>query len=443
MKVKGLQTMQRLYTFVTRRSLLAIAFALAFWAGAGNAAAQSSVFADLPRANATVAPDFHIGGWAIDWAARQSTGVMTIHVWAYPSTGEPPIFLGVPSRGARSDIARVYGQNFLNCGYGLNVRGLAPGDYLIAVFPFSDIRGAFDYDSALAIPVSVRRPAQSSPRPAPRPSPAPAPSPEPEPTPDPSSGSTLRVLMWNLHHGVGTDGDYDIERIADWMAEMDPDVILLNEVEKFTSWGHEDQPARYRAMLEARTGRTWYSHFTQEYGSGSANGKGHQMLSVFPFNATGHGPITPSDGLRGAGAISQAAITVNGRTINLLLTHLDPYDRSMRLRQARDAISFAQGFVENRILAGDMNAWPDQSSIAEYNRTYHDSWTLADRQGRATGVRGITPFGATKRGRIDYIFLSRSAADLEVVDSKVWDTRDARGDMPSDHRPVVTTFRVR
>jgi hypothetical protein len=90
-----------------------------------------------------------------------------------------------------------------------------------------------------------------------------------------------------------------------------------------------------------------------------------------------------------------------------------------------------------------MNAWPDQSSIAEINKTYKDSWTEAVRLGKATAVSGISPFGATKKGRIDYIFFSKSAPNLVVLSSRVYDTRNSSGVMPSDHRPVVTTFEVR
>jgi endonuclease/exonuclease/phosphatase (EEP) superfamily protein YafD len=50
--------------------------------------------------------------------------------------------------------------------------------------------------------------------------------------------------------------------------------------------------------------------------------------------------------------------------------------------------------------------------------------------------------GETKSGRIDYIFYSKGAANLTVVSSQVYDTRDANGVTPSDHRPVLTTFSV-
>jgi endonuclease/exonuclease/phosphatase (EEP) superfamily protein YafD len=90
-----------------------------------------------------------------------------------------------------------------------------------------------------------------------------------------------------------------------------------------------------------------------------------------------------------------------------------------------------------------MNAWPDQTSIQELNRWYTDSWTTAANNGTATGISGISPFGATKSGRIDYIFYSSYAPNLVVLNSWTPDTRDGNGNMASDHRPVVTTFEVR
>jgi endonuclease/exonuclease/phosphatase family metal-dependent hydrolase len=266
---------------------------------------------------------------------------------------------------------------------------------------------------------------------------------DPEPAPSTSTtGKQLRVLMWNIHHGVGTDGKYDINRLATWMAKMTPDVILLNEVEKYTGWGNEDQPARFESLLESKTGKNWYRHFAQEFGNWSSNGKGHLILSTYPLDDTGYATITPSSGLKGAGGVSQVRITVNGRAVNFVLSHLDPESQTMRLTQAKDTIRWALTHAENRILGGDMNAWPDQTSIAEFNKTYYDSWTVAQQKGTATAPSDISPFGATKKGRIDYIFYSKTAPNLIVKSSKVYDTRES-GVMPSDHRPVVTTFEVR
>jgi endonuclease/exonuclease/phosphatase family metal-dependent hydrolase len=184
-------------------------------------------------------------------------------------------------------------------------------------------------------------------------------------------------------------------------------------------------------------------HFTQEFGNWSGNGKGHVILSVYPFQSTGHTTLTQSSGLNGAGAVGQASIIVNGRLVNIVVSHLDPSSSTMRLTQAKDTIAYALTFAENRIVTGDMNAWPDQSSIAEYNKTYYDSWAVAESGGVAYQFAGLTPSGATKKGRIDYIFYSKLASSLVLKQSQVYDTRDSSGYMPSDHRPVVTTFEVR
>jgi endonuclease/exonuclease/phosphatase family metal-dependent hydrolase len=141
--------------------------------------------------------------------------------------------------------------------------------------------------------------------------------------------------------------------------------------------------------------------------------------------------------------IGDAAIVVNGRTISLLVTHLDPESSTRRLVQAKETVTWALAHPENRILTGDMNAWPDQTSIAELNKAYYDSWTVATSKGTAYQYAGLSPDGATKNGRIDYIFYSKNAPNLVVLSSQVYDTRDSSGYKPSDHRPVVTTFEVR
>ena len=258
-------------------------------------------------------------------------------------------------------------------------------------------------------------------------------TPAPAPT---TTGVKLRVLQWNLHHGVGTDGKYDIDRIATWAAKMTPDIVMLNEVEKYTGWGNEDQPARYEAMLEAKTGRKWYGFFAQEFGDWTSPGKGHLILSTYPMDATDRVAISYDR------VISDVAITVNGRPISLVITHLDPDSSTRRLAQAQEVTTWASAHQENRILTGDMNAWPDQTSIAQFNTAYADSWTVATSKGAAYQFSSLAPDGATKKGRIDYIFYSKNASNLVVLSSQVYDTRDSSGYMPSDHRPVVTTFEV-
>jgi endonuclease/exonuclease/phosphatase family metal-dependent hydrolase len=177
--------------------------------------------------------------------------------------------------------------------------------------------------------------------------------------------------------------------------------------------------------------------FAQEFGQWSSNGKGNLILSRYPINVKDRYELVQNADR----SIAMATITVNNHDVTLISTHLDPYDQSLRLAQAREVTGWAAAQPENRIITGDMNAWPDQSSIGQFNSLYNDSWTVAANNGTATAFAGNN--GETKNGRIDYIFYSKGASNLSVKSSQVVDTRDANGDMPSDHRPVLTVFNVR
>jgi hypothetical protein len=99
---------------------------------------------DSPRAQQDIAQPFNIVGWAADLDAAAGTGVDTLHAWAYPLAGGPPVFLGVPaSGGVRPDVAAVHGDQFRDTGYWLAVQGLPHGNYDIAVFPWSNVTGGF------------------------------------------------------------------------------------------------------------------------------------------------------------------------------------------------------------------------------------------------------------------------------------------------------------
>jgi hypothetical protein len=110
--------------------------------GRGHVGAQVEI--DTPRAQQRVTQPFLLGGWAADLDAAVGTGIDTVHVWAYPAAGGPPVFLGTPTLGGiRPDVAAVHGNQFRGAGFNLTVTGLAPGTYDLAVFPWSNVTNAF------------------------------------------------------------------------------------------------------------------------------------------------------------------------------------------------------------------------------------------------------------------------------------------------------------
>jgi hypothetical protein len=102
------------------------------------------VVIDTPAPNAEVDRSFLVGGWALDLDAAVGTGVDTLHVWAYPVSGEDPVFVGATMYGgARPDVAAIFGDRYKNSGYGIIVDALPPGTYDLAVFAWSTVRHGF------------------------------------------------------------------------------------------------------------------------------------------------------------------------------------------------------------------------------------------------------------------------------------------------------------
>jgi hypothetical protein len=99
---------------------------------------------DLPATDTVVRQPFAVEGWALDAGSLQGDGVDVVHAYAYPATGAPPIFLGAARVNVRrDDLGRLFGVQFTLSGYGLVVRGLAPGAYRIIVYSHSTVSGTF------------------------------------------------------------------------------------------------------------------------------------------------------------------------------------------------------------------------------------------------------------------------------------------------------------
>jgi endonuclease/exonuclease/phosphatase family metal-dependent hydrolase len=256
--------------------------------------------------------------------------------------------------------------------------------------------------------------------------------------PPPSGGTSLRVLQYNVHHnGIGTDGRNDPNRIADWVAKINPDIVSLVEVESWDSYYSGDGAALYKNLLEARTGATWYTWDIQKYGDWSSAGQRNVILSKYPFSSSYRDEFSIGDP-RTVGGVT---ISVNGRIINFMSNHLDWQSASNRVTQSKELVSYANGFAENRVLVGDFNDQPTSTTMLTLLAKYYDAWAEAKKAGTASAAPD-NPNGYTRNSRIDDVLYSRGETNLTLKSVQVIDTRDANGVMPSDHRPLLAVFQV-
>jgi uncharacterized repeat protein (TIGR03803 family) len=104
-----------------------------------------SIDSPAPGAVVMAGTRVFVGGWAIDRSGETGTGIDAIHVWIYPNGGAgTPFFAGAATYGvSRPDVGVAFGARFTPSGYELDVNGLAPGDYVIAVFAHSTVTNSF------------------------------------------------------------------------------------------------------------------------------------------------------------------------------------------------------------------------------------------------------------------------------------------------------------
>lgn len=258
-----------------------------------------------------------------------------------------------------------------------------------------------------------------------QPEPAPEPEPEPAPLPQPPSGggSTLRLLHWNTHHGgIRTDGVYDPNGIATWIAQFNPDIVSLNEVD------NASQINAIVSRLEAVTGRDWNT---------VAAGVGNVLLTKLPLDTSSSCTYNASY----PRIAPHLSVTVGGRRLNVFSSHLDVSSATTRLSEVKNLQGCASAWTEARIIAGDYNM---QAGSTEYNQAvvgYQDAWKVAKSLGTALNYSGNCD-GCTRNSRIDYVFTSSGATMLSLKSAEIFDTRDSSGVSASDHKPMLVIYQV-
>ena len=239
-------------------------------------------------------------------------------------------------------------------------------------------------------------------------------------TPTVAPSSTLRVLQWNIASTSNVTG------VVDFVMKFNPDLISLNEVYKYSS---DNRPQKMVDLLKARTGQPWYYHWAQI--SGLSSGVGVAVLSRYPLEDTDTYLLSYN---RSAALVR---VTVNGRLVHFVSTHLDHQYSSKRLTQVKELKSWLTQFAEQRVVAGDFNWYPGTTEINEMAVSYYDAWAVAKSNGTATSTSD-NPYGNTRNTRIDYVWYSKGAANLTLLSAETSE-RVAL----SDHRAVLAVFQVK
>ncbi|MBI5615968.1 MAG: endonuclease/exonuclease/phosphatase family protein [Gammaproteobacteria bacterium] len=239
-----------------------------------------------------------------------------------------------------------------------------------------------------------------------------------------SSVNVLRIATYNLHKGRGLDGRVNVARIADVIAEIDADVVALQEVatpgddpQAFDQLRYFAERLGYHAAFgRARSGRGCV------YGNATLSRR--PFASVSPLNIT-----VPRRTGRGALRTDLAldAGVLHVFNVHLGLGYLERRDQANRLFED-DALK-APDLSGARIVLGDFNEWVK----GQVTKSLRREFGLTDLEAHVPRLRAF-PHGLPLL-HLDHIYYDHH---LRVQAARTHRSRLAL--IASDHLPLVADF---
>lgn len=222
----------------------------------------------------------------------------------------------------------------------------------------------------------------------------------------------VRVVSFNTHRSFG-----GIATVAQEIRALDPDIVLLQEIDRFHGrTGGIDQVAYFAEALGME------GAFSPNVVQG--NGQyGTAILSRFEIIDSGRFPLPNSAGGEPRG-LQWAGLEVGGQEVRVYNTHLQNKLVGLREAQARHVAGILAGEEQPTILGGDMNATANTPTLGPLLAQLVDAWPVA-----GSGPEGTGPNGA----RIDFVMASPTLEprSAQVMRSSV-----------SDHARVVVDYVV-
>lgn len=240
---------------------------------------------------------------------------------------------------------------------------------------------------------------------------------------------TVTVLSFNIHHGEGTDGVLDLDRIAEVIRESRADVVGLQEVDRHYS-GRSDWADQAGALADRLGYHVAFGANIDRDPPAAGRPRiqyGTAILSRYPIVRSTNTYLyrSPDQEQRG---LLHSELDVRGTRVHVYNTHLAASSRTDRLRQTRQLTELIEDTAP-AVLVGDLNALPSATEITTLAEEFTDAWVAAGH-----GAGGTYPAENPDR-RIDYVF---TGTGLRPVWARVIDADPAA----SDHLPLAARLVV-
>jgi endonuclease/exonuclease/phosphatase family metal-dependent hydrolase len=241
----------------------------------------------------------------------------------------------------------------------------------------------------------------------------------------------MRLVTYNVHRCVGIDRRLDVERIAGVIAELEPDIVCLQELDvgRARTGGVDQARAIADHLSMAVRFHPAMRIEAEEYGDAILTRHPETLMRVGALPTVRGVP-----GLEPRGAL-WVRVNVEGVDINVLTTHLGLVPREQRLQAAALVGKEWLGHPDCKgptLLAGDFNA----TSITRPYQTLARNHADCQRQLGLKPTLKTFPSGFPAI-RIDHVFVS---PEIRITGVRAPFSPLSR--MASDHLPLVVDFEI-
>ena len=238
----------------------------------------------------------------------------------------------------------------------------------------------------------------------------------------------LKLLTYNIHSGIGTDGRYDLGRIREILEQEKPGIAALQELDcRMWRTSYQDQSQDLAAALSTNA----FFCPTRPIEQGAFG-----MAILSPFTMVGRKQYDlsyrswrePRYCFRVDLAVESDAV------VHIFNCHLGLATRERKFQRNQmlsDAILFSEDLLHPVVLMGDFNDRPISVVHRNLRRHFEDAYDAAGKYGGPTFKAGPFPV------RLDHIYVSSS---IHIIDCDV--RTDALTRIASDHWPVIATVDV-
>lgn len=234
----------------------------------------------------------------------------------------------------------------------------------------------------------------------------------------------LKLVSYNIHSGIGTDGRFDLHRVGEVLREIDADVIALQEVGDFSgktpSSQHPEDLAQFLGLHMAygpnviRDGRRY----------------GNAVLSRLPILKSRNYDLSV-EAKEPRGALRCDIDLGAGRPLHVFCLHLG---LSVGERRRQEALLLSADILRDAVrtdpvvVCGDFNYWWFGAVPSLVRGAIHDAAGLLRQRDR-------TYHSKFPMLRLDRIFVDEGVRPLELHAH-----RSELSQLASDHLPLVMKF---